>query len=68
MKVSDIIIYIMTNMWRDFKKIRSSRYKKALMVQILNEVAFGQVVREWVSFQDRKSENAPKFPSIEIWY
>ena len=26
MKVSDIIIYIMKIMWRDFKKIRSSRF------------------------------------------
>ena len=27
MKVSDRIIYIMKIMWRDFKKIRSSRFK-----------------------------------------
>ena len=27
MKVSDIIIYIMKIMWRDFKKIRSSRFR-----------------------------------------
>ena len=26
MKVSDIFIYIMTIMWRDFKKIRSSLF------------------------------------------
>ena len=27
MKVSDIIIYIMKIMWRDFKQIRSSRFR-----------------------------------------
>ena len=27
MKVSDIIIYIMEIMWRDLKKIRSSRFR-----------------------------------------
>ena len=27
MKVSDLIIYIMKIMWRDFKKIRSSRFR-----------------------------------------
>ena len=71
MKVSDIIIYIMKIMWRDFQKIRwvvSEIYKKALKVQILNEVALIQVVRKRVSFQDRKNENTPKFPSIKIWY
>ena len=30
MKVSDIIIYIMKIMWRDFKKIRSSRFRDIL--------------------------------------
>ena len=40
--------------------------KKALKVQILNEVVLTQVVRKRVSFQDRKNENTPKFPSIEI--
>ena len=71
MKVSDIIICIMKIMWRDFKKIRSSRFRniqKALKVQILNEVALRQVVRKRVSFQDRRNENTPKFPGIEIWY
>ena len=28
MKVSDIIIYITKIMWRDFKKIRSSRFRE----------------------------------------
>ena len=27
MKVSDIILYIMKIMWRDFKKIRSRRFR-----------------------------------------
>ena len=56
-------------MWRDFKKIRSSRFrdiKKALKVQILNEIALRQVVRKRVSFEDRKNENTPKFSSTEI--
>ena len=55
MKVSDIIIYIMTmkNMRRDLKKIVrvvSELYKWALKVQILNEVALRKVVRKRVSF------------------
>ena len=43
-------------------------YKKALEVQILNEVELRQVLRKRVSFQDRKNKNTPKFPSIKIWY
>ena len=72
MKVSDLIKYIMKIMWGDFKKkfvrVVSDIYKKALKVQILNEVALIQVVRKLVGFQDRKNENTPKFPSIKIWY
>ena len=71
MKVSDIITYIVKIKWRDLKKfvrVVSEIYKKALNVQILNEVAFIQVVTKRVSFQDRKNENTPKFPSIKIWY
>ena len=71
MKVSDIIIYIMKIMWRDFKRfirVVSEIYKKALKVQISNEVALIQVVRRRVSFQDPKNENTPKFPIIKIWY
>ena len=41
-------------------------YKKALKVQILNEVALIQEVRKRVRFQDRENECTPKFPSIEI--
>ena len=66
MKVSDIIIYIMKIMWRDLKKF--VRVVSEIKVQILNEVALFQVVRKRVSFQDRKNENKPKFPSIKIWY
>ena len=71
MKVSDLDVYIMKIMWRDFKKIRSSRFRnkqKALKVQVLNEVALIQVVRKRVCFQDRENENTPKFPSIKMWY
>ena len=67
MKVSDIIIYIMKIMWRNLKKkfvlVVSEIYKKALKVQIFNEVALIQVVRKRVSFEDRKNENTPKFPA-----
>ena len=69
MKVSDVIIYIMKIMRRDFKKfVRavSEIYKKALNVQILNDVKLIQLVRKRVSFQDRKNENTPKFPSNKI--
>ena len=58
-------------MWRDLKKfvwVVSEIYKKALKVQILNDVALIQVVRKRVSFQDRKNKNIPEFLSIEIWY
>ena len=41
-------------------------YKKALKVQILNEVSLIQVDRKRISFQDRKNENTPKFPGIKI--
>ena len=64
MKVSDTIIYIMKIMRRDLKKfvrVVSEIYKKALKVQILNEVVLIQVVRKRVSFQDRKNKNTPKF-------
>ena len=72
MKVSDVIIYIMKIMWRDFKKLRLSRFrdkqKKPQKVQILNEVALIEVVRKRVTFQDRKNQNTQKFSSIKIWY
>ena len=51
---------------KKFVRVVSEIYKKGLKVQILNEVASGQVVRKRASFQDRKNENTPKFPSIEI--
>ena len=70
MKVSDIFVYIMKIMWRDFKKfvrVVLEIYKKALKVHIMNEVAPVQAVSKRVSFQDRKNESTPKFPNIEIW-
>ena len=36
-------------------------YKKALKVQILNEVTLIQVVRKRVGFQDPKNENIQNF-------
>ena len=69
MKVSDLIIYIMKVIRKDFKKIVRvvlEIYKKALEFQILNEVALIQVVRKRLSFQDHKNENTPKFPSVKI--
>ena len=71
MKVSDIIIYIMKIMWRDFKKIRSSRFRdiqKSAKSPNLEQVALRQVVRKRVSFRDRKNENTPKFPTIKILF
>ena len=74
MKVSDIIILytFMKIMRRDLKKFVQvvwEIYKKALKVHILNEVALNiQVVRKQVTFQDRKNDIKPKFPSIKIWY
>ena len=47
-------------------RVVSEIYKKALRVQILNEVALRQVVRKRVSYKDRENENTPKFPNIEI--
>ena len=52
--------------WKKFVRLVSE--KKALKVQILNEVALRQVVSKRVSFQDRRNENAPKFPGVKIWY
>ena len=46
---------------KKFVGVVPEMYKKALKVQILNEVALIQVVRERVSFLDRKNENTPKF-------
>ena len=40
-------------------------YKKALKVQILNEVALMQVVRKRVSFEVRKNENEPNFLALK---
>ena len=40
-----------------FVRVVSEIFKKALKVQILNEVALVQVVRKRVTFQDRKNES-----------
>ena len=53
MKNAVVIVYIMKIMGRDFKKIRSSRFRdnnKARKVKVLNEVALGQAVSKTVSF------------------
>ena len=53
----------------DFKKFRSSSFRdiqKSAKSQDLNKVALRQVLRKQVVFQDRKNENTPNFPSIEI--
>ena len=42
--------------------------ENSTLIQILNEVALILVLRKRVSFQDRKNENTPKFPSIKISY
>ena len=55
-----------SDLWKKIARVVSEIYKKALKVQILNEVALIQVVRKRVSFQDRKNESTPKFPSIKI--
>ena len=46
---------------KKFVRVVSEIFKKALKVQILNEVSLIQVVRKRVSFQDRKNESTPKF-------
>ena len=75
MKVSDIFIYIMKIVWRDFKKIRWSRFgdiqesAKSPNSEWSCTYTGGEktgLVR--VNFQDPKNERAPKFPSIKIWY
>ena len=45
-----------------FVRVVSEIDKKALKVQILNEVELIQVVRKRLSLQDPKNENTPKFP------
>ena len=61
-----IILEKLAEILKKFVRVVSEIYRKALKVQILNEVALRQVVRERVSFQDLKNENTPKFPSIKI--
>ena len=70
MKVSDIIIYIMEIMWSSVKRNPSSRFrdiqKRAKSKNLEFKVALRRVMRKQVSFEDRKKENTPKFPSIKI--
>ena len=68
----DLIIYNMKIMWRDFKRIRSSRFRNIQKSAKSSNFEWsctytGGQVRKRVSFQDRKNENTPKFPNIEIW-
>ena len=69
------IIYIMKIIWRDLKKkIRLSRFRdtqksaKSPNFEWSCTYTGGGKRVERVSFQGRKKENAPKFPSNEIWY
>ena len=68
MKVSDTFIYIMKIMWIDLKKIRSSSFgdiqERAKSPNSEWSCTSTQMVRKRVSFQDRKNESTPKFPSI----
>ena len=65
--ISDWCWKIMEEILKKFVWVVSEIYKKALKVQIWNEVALRQVVRKGVSFQDCKKENTSKFPCIKIW-
>ena len=68
MKVSDtfILLRLCEEILKKFVRVVSEIYKKALKVQILNEVALIQVVRKQISFQVRKNESTPEFLSIKI--
>ena len=59
MKIMDVIL-------TKFVRVVSEIYKKALKVKILNKAAVRQVVTKQVGLQDRKNENTPNFPCIEI--
>ena len=61
--------YAMYVMWAFGFAFLSSRFRdiqKSAKSQIYGKVAFRQEVKEQISFQDRKKENTPIFPSIEI--
>ena len=66
MKVRTLLYRLCEESFTKFVRVVSEIHKKALKVQILNEVALIQVVRKRVSFQDRMKENTAKFPSVEI--
>ena len=69
MKLSDIIKYIMKIMWRDFKKnsFKSfQRYsKKALKVQILDELSLGKVVKNGLVFKIARTKIGQNFLALK---
>ena len=71
MKVSDIIIYIAKIMWRGLQKfvqVVSEMYKKALKVQILNEVALIQCWENGLVFKIARTKIHQNFlaPKYDI--
>ena len=66
MKVQTLLYRLCEENFTKFVRVVSEIHKKALKVQILNEVALIQVVRKRVSFQDGKNGSTPKFPGIKI--
>ena len=66
MKVQTLLYRLCEEIFTKFVRVVSEIYKKALKVQILNEVGLIHVVRKRVSFQDRKNGSTPKFPGIKI--
>ena len=64
-KVSDIVIYRTSKKLCDEVYIEFCRAVLEITLNILSKVALRRMARKQVSFQDRKKENTPKFPSIE---
>ena len=62
----DFVKRFSKNSFQSFQRYTKKKPKSP----ILNEVAL--IDRWWenglISFQDRKNENTPKFPSIKVWY
>ena len=63
---------ILSSRFRDFAIFTSdstfSNFVSTSAAAVLSKVALRRMARKQVSFQDRKKENTPKFPSIEKWY
>ena len=59
-----IILEKIAEILKKFVRVVSEIYRKALKVQILNEVALRQVVRKRVSFQDLTVKPDEAFPSL----